>query len=120
MKDNVFNSLPIIAHAIARRCGVRVRCGGSQAFTDGNIVQLPESDSIPRNALLGYLVHECAHVRYTDFSIGFDNELVRWLTNVYEDTRVERKIRKDYLGAARLLTATMQFLQRQSPPPVES
>ena len=113
MKDNVFNSLPIIAHAVARRCGVRVRCGGSQAFTDGNIVRLPESSSIPRPVLLGYLVHECAHVRYTDFTVQHENDLIRWLTNVYEDARVERKIRAAYLGASRLLIATMSFLQQE-------
>ena len=120
MKDNVFNSLPIIAHAIGRRCGVRVRCGGSQAYTDGNIVQLPESSSIPRPVLLGYLVHECAHVRYTDFSIQHDNDLIRWLTNVYEDARVERKIRSAYLGASRLLMATMAFLQQEPLEPSQS
>ena len=113
MKDNVFNSLPIITHAVARRCGVRVRCGGSQAFTDGNIVQLPESSTIPRPVLLGYLVHECAHVRYTDFTVQHENDLIRWLTNVYEDARVERKIRAAYLGASRLLIATMSFLQQE-------
>ena len=120
MKDNVFNSLPIIAHAIARKCGVRVRCGGAQAYTDGNIVQLPESGTVPRNALLGYLVHECAHVRYTDFSIAYSNDLVRWLTNVYEDTRIERKIRKAYLGASRLLMATMRYLQQEPQQPIQS
>ena len=120
MKQNVFNSLPIIAHAVARRCGVRVQCGGSQAFTDGNIVVLPEHETVPRPVLLGYLVHECAHVRYTDFSVTHDNALSRWLTNVYEDARVERKISTDYVGANRLLLATMSFLAKEPTPEPQS
>ena len=116
MKTNIFNSLPIIAHAVGRKCGVKVQCSGDTACTDGRVVVLPESETIPQDALLGYLVHECAHIRYTDFSIAFENSLIRWLTNMYEDARIERKISKEYIGAHRLLISTMQFLQNEEQP----
>lgn len=115
MQENVLNSLPIIAHAIGRKCGVKVCVNsGTQAYTDGRTVVLPNTPSIPRDALLGYLVHESAHIRYTDFTVQRDSKVIAWLTNVYEDARIERKIAKEYIGASRLLLATMRYLHKDS------
>ena len=64
-------AMPIVASALGRKFGVRVTIGGDDAQTDGRTIQVPalppDSQLIP--VAWGYLAHEAAHVRYTDFDV---------------------------------------------------
>ncbi len=72
MKLNTLtNALPIVAAAYGRKFGVNVQVGGSRAGTDGQTINIPGivEDSITKTLAWGYLAHEAAHVRYTDFEV---------------------------------------------------
>ena len=72
------------------------------------------------DADVGYLTHECAHLRFSGISHNADNQMQKWmkktgksgeqtwsLVNALEDIRIERKIVDDvYPGAKRYLEAS--------------
>ena len=68
---HIIGSLPLLASILGRKYGVQVRIGGSKAFTDGNIIQLPglpfDCDDTLLGLVRGMLDHESAHIRDTDF-----------------------------------------------------
>ena len=68
----VMRSLPLVASVLGRKYGVQVEMGGADAYTDGKTIHLPALPSEVPDTLLamarGYLDHEAAHVRETDFS----------------------------------------------------
>lgn len=102
--QNFLNSLPIVAGCLGNKLGVMVRLG-KQACTNGAIITIPAdtSDKISREELLGFVVHEASHIRYTDFSCIGETPLERMLTNALEDSRIERLIGQEYAGAKFLL-----------------
>ncbi|WP_235201182.1 vWA domain-containing protein [Photorhabdus aegyptia] len=124
----IYNSLPIVARALSSQLGVDVTVGGKTAFTyqdhDRFCINIP----FYRNAeelseiLLGYLVHESAHVRFTDFKF-FEKKLAskvqsgkyNWdvlhkLVKVTEDLRIERAIGRRFPGTPTFLKALNTFL----------
>ncbi|MCR5625219.1 MAG: hypothetical protein K6G11_08275 [Lachnospiraceae bacterium] len=105
----MFNSIapmPIIVKNYARKFGVTVRMQGSLAYTNGKTITIPRldiTDPIKARLAYGYLAHESAHVRYTDFSIlkrkeFKNNELMFSLFNILEDSRIENLISKEFIG----------------------
>lgn len=111
MKYNVFKSFQITAACLARNCGVEVRFEGTMACTDGKIIYLPAYEvKTDRDEMLGFLAHESAHVRFTNFSIQPNSQYEHWLTNIFEDTRIEREIQKIYPGCAVWLTKLVEKL----------
>ena len=97
-------ALPIVGSALGRKMGVRVEVAGRKACTDGECIWLPAFDpQRPEQEALcwGFLSHEAAHVRYTDFYLDYEGSaLRRRLTNLLEDIRIERAISQEYPGAA--------------------
>ena len=88
------------------KLGVRVIIGDKKtACTDGDTIYLP---SLPINAperlvglVNGYLDHEAAHIRHTDFETLTQtpmSNLERYVCNVIEDWRVETTLIKRYPG----------------------
>jgi cobaltochelatase CobT len=71
MQHTLRNALPIVAAALGRKLGVEVGVGGHDACTDGLRIQIPDvpEDPASRDLAWGYLAHEAAHVRYTDFVV---------------------------------------------------
>ena len=71
MQNSLRNALPIVAAALGRKFGVEVGVGGHDACTDGKRIQIPDvpDDPASRDLAWGYLAHEAAHVRYTDFTV---------------------------------------------------
>ena len=76
----------------------------------------------------GYLSHEAAHVRYTDFDLDYEGSVLRRrLTNLLEDIRIEGEISREYPGAAFSLAEVVQQLvakgrlgaPKKSDPPVK-
>lgn len=92
-KQLLRDTLPILAAAYGRQFGVSIRIGGDQAYTNGQIIQLPLiEDPDLKNVVLGYLVHEAAHIRLTDFQIWNQTKsgIERSLANIFEDVRIEK------------------------------
>ena len=111
--------------------GVRVEVSGNKACTDGQCIWIPAFDvERPEQEALcwGFLAHEAAHVRYTDFYLDYEGSaLRRRLTNLLEDIRIEKAISQEYPGATFSLAEVVQQLvaegrlgaPKKSDPPVK-
>jgi cobaltochelatase CobT len=106
MKKNktLNNAFPIVAAALGNKFGVNVKVGGSDAFTDGKTINLPAynlEDSSYKDVAWGYLAHEAAHVRFTDFT-DFTNATTspirKSIVNILEDIRIEKSMIQIYPG----------------------
>ncbi len=102
--DAVKNSFPLVAAALTEHTGIEIEIGGSAAYTSGKVVHLPalplDADETLVGVARGYLDHELAHCIFTSFETvaQIQGELVRWLTNLFEDIRVERRMAERYVG----------------------
>lgn len=118
-KNALVGALPLIAQMLGRKLGVKVEIGGAKAYTDGQTIHLP---SLPlENRALeilanGFIDHEAAHLRYTDFTVSAPPGLAKLLTNLLEDIRIEQALGVDYPGSRHNLAALVDFLE-QSPDP---
>ncbi len=111
-KTTLFNALPIVAAAYAERFGVNVVIGGDTAYTNGKSINLPNipEDYPHKDALWGYLAHEGAHVRFTDFSVHRNQGIHAELTNIIEDCRIEQLMIKAYPGTGKTLLETASYM----------
>jgi cobaltochelatase CobT len=96
-------ALPIVAKALGDRYQVQVAIGGSQAHTDGDTIYLPALPADDQDAAVlayGYLDHEAAHVRFTDWDAmgALTTPLHHALWNVFEDVRIEREMVRRFPG----------------------
>lgn len=98
------NAFPIVAAALGNKFGVNVKVGGTGAFTDGKTINLPAynlEDSSYKDVAWGYLAHEAAHIRFTDFT-DFSNAATspirKAIVNILEDIRIEKLIMGIYPG----------------------
>lgn len=104
--NNLSHALPIMVNNYAKLFGVSVRIQGSTAYTNGRVITIPRLDiknPIKARLAYGYLAHESAHIRYTDFSVlkkdKIRNNLFLFsLFNILEDSRIEALISKEYIG----------------------
>lgn len=104
-------SLPIVAAALGRLCGVKIQFGYSTPATDGETIYMPLMPSIDEDTerqTLGTLCHECGHVRFTDMKAGGRKPTTfeHAIDNALEDVRIEREMGRLYLGAESLFRAT--------------
>jgi cobalamin biosynthesis protein CobT len=101
----VTRSLPLVASVLGRKYGVKVEISGSDAYTNGQTIHLPALPlDIPDTFLAlarGYLDHEAAHVRDTDFhalkQAGL-SPLEMHVWNTIEDWRVENRLAEIFPG----------------------
>lgn len=96
--NGIFGALPIVANHYGQRLGVKVRvvAGQSTGSTNGKEILLPNVD---RPEIWGLLVHEAAHVRYTDFDAPHDFKGLQFsLLNTVEDIRIEAALMQEYPG----------------------
>ncbi|NEV62338.1 VWA domain-containing protein [Thiorhodococcus minor] len=109
-------AMPIVATALARKFGVAVIVGGSQAQTDGQTIWLPDlpATSALRPVAWGLLAHEASHVRHTDMAVfqsaGAASPLRQHLLNILEDSRIERAIRQSYPGTRATLEQVIDWM----------
>ena len=114
--NSLTNALPIVAAAYGRKFGVAVQVGGTVAQTDGLTIAIPAigDDPVARTLAWGYLTHEAAHVRYTDFDAvrrtAAKGPLAKGILNILEDVRVENAILGPYPGARGTLDAVNGWL----------
>lgn len=104
MKD-IMASLPLVASVLGERYGVEVLVGGSEAKTDGTTIYLPALPLDSEESLIalarGFLDHEAAHIRHTDFqelSAASLTPLKKHIWNSIEDWRVEHALADIYPG----------------------
>lgn len=100
-------SLPIVAAALGRLCGVAIEFGGQVPATDGKTIYMPMPETMTEEdelKVLGILCHEAGHVRLTDFgNVGHKlSHLERAIDNALEDCRIERTMNRLYPGAESL------------------
>ncbi|NEX21801.1 VWA domain-containing protein [Thiorhodococcus mannitoliphagus] len=109
-------AMPIVATALARKFGVAVIVGGTQAQTDGRTIWLPDlpATSHLRPVAWGFLAHEASHVRHTDMAVfqtaGAASPLRQHLLNILEDIRIERAIRHQYPGTRATLERVIDWM----------
>jgi cobalamin biosynthesis protein CobT len=105
MASPFINSLPLVASALGRRYGTKVFIGSEWAASDGCNIFLPslplDSSSETLQLARGYLDHEAAHIRETDFNLAKKAMLSpfeKHLWNSIEDFRVEKILGTQYPG----------------------
>jgi len=110
---------PIVAAALGRKFGVEVVIHGNLPRTNGKVIVLPVLPDDPKvtDVAWGYLAHEAAHVRYTDFSADrHENSEVRLsLQNRIEDVRIERNLGQEYPGTIRTLEQAILWIAHERP-----
>lgn len=139
---SIYDSLPIVARALADQLNTTVTVGGTDAYAsvvDGNAsINIPYYKNAEElsDAILGFTVHEAAHIRHTEFGLlkhEFDalasetivttnefNEIVSTgrynekvlhsLWNIAEDLRIERLIVQNFPGSLRFLQAVRSLV----------
>ncbi len=103
----IIRCLSLLASTLGRKYGVTVEIGGAQAYTDGKTIRLPslpaEADQTFLGLVRGYLDHEAAHVRFTDFELVQSTDatpLLHHVWNILEDWRIERQMAVVFPGCA--------------------
>lgn len=111
-RKTIHNALPIVAAAYGEKFGVKVVVSGDDAYTDGKTVTIPRlpEDYPNMDPLWGFLAHECAHVRFTDFGVRRGTGLRSHLSNILEDLRIEQEMIREYPGTRQTLSSTAQFM----------
>ena len=102
---DILSSLPMLASILGDQYGIEVRIGGSEAKTNGKIIYLP---SLPLDCdrdlvalARGFLDHEAAHIRHTDFQAikaARMNPVTFNLFNTLEDWRIEQRLAAIFPG----------------------
>ena len=114
-RKTLHNALPILCAAYSQKVGVPIVISGQSAYTDGNTIVIP---NIPESwgnydALWGYLAHESAHVRLTDWDVVPTKKgLVHSMFNITEDCRIERAMIKLYPGMSHTLNEVARYMSR--------
>lgn len=103
---DILNCLPLLASVLGDQYGVQVRIGGNEACTNGKIIQLPSLPMDCEPELLamarGFVDHEAAHIRHTDFGVlqAANLDPVTFnLFNCLEDWRIEKKLSGIFPGS---------------------
>ncbi|MDP2203333.1 MAG: VWA domain-containing protein [Methylicorpusculum sp.] len=114
--QNLNNAFPIVAAALGNKFGVKVSVGGDDAYTNGDSIHLPALDTEDTNIqdiAWGYLAHEAAHVRFTDFGEfrnAATNPLRKNIVNILEDIRIEKSMQDPYPGTKRTTEKVVEYL----------
>jgi len=122
MTSSILNAMPIVASTYADQMGVNIVVS-NQASTDGKTINTV-LDETNLAASWGYLCHEAAHIKHSDFTIQSDlqfrNEVIGAklanhpiffsLVNMLEDNRIEFLFMQEYPGMNRTFNAMNQHL----------
>lgn len=113
----IMRSLPLVASVLGRKYGVKVEIGGHAAYTDGKAIHLPslplDAPEILINLARGYIDHESAHLRETDFEalkLASLSPLEMHIWNTIEDWRVENKLAALFPGCRQNFTWLIEHL----------
>ncbi|WP_317073502.1 VWA domain-containing protein [Vibrio cholerae] len=116
MNHPLKNALPIVAAAYGEKFGVKVLIQGQDAFTDGERIVIPSAnpdDPHYQQIAWGYLAHEAAHIRHTNFDMvqkASSKPIRKALLNIIEDVRIENELAKDYPGTRRSISQVIEYM----------
>ncbi|MEL4485254.1 VWA domain-containing protein [Shewanella algae] len=116
MNHPLKNALPIVAAAYGEKFGVKVLIQGQDAFTDGERIVIPTANSDDphyQQIAWGYLAHEAAHIRHTNFDMvhkASSKPIRKVLLNIIEDIRIENELAKDYPGTRRSISQVIEYM----------
>ncbi len=116
MNHPLKNALPIVAAAYGEKFGVKVLIQGQDAFTDGERIVIPTAnpdDPHYQQIAWGYLAHEAAHIRHTNFEMvqkASSKPIRKTLLNIIEDVRIENELAKDYPGTRRSISQVIEYM----------
>lgn len=116
MNHPLKNALPIVAAAYGEKFGVKVLIQGQDAFTDGERIVIPTAnpdDPHYQQIAWGYLAHEAAHIRHTNFNMvqkASSKPIRKALLNIIEDVRIENELAKDYPGTRRSISQVIEYM----------
>ncbi len=116
MNHPLKNALPIVAAAYGEKFGVKVLIQGQDAFTDGERIVIPTAnpdDPHYQQISWGYLAHEAAHIRHTNFDMvkkASSKPIRKALLNIIEDVRIENELAKDYPGTRRSISQVIEYM----------
>ncbi|MER1759927.1 VWA domain-containing protein [Proteus mirabilis] len=116
MNHALKNALPIVAAAYGEKFGVKVLIQGQDAFTDGERIVIPTAnpdDPHYQQIAWGYLAHEAAHIRHTNFEMvqkASSKPIRKALLNIIEDVRIENELAKDYPGTRRSISQVIEYM----------
>jgi cobalamin biosynthesis protein CobT len=104
MKFHFESAMEKLARILARQYHIDVVFEGSQAKTDGKKIYLPQFRALTeelKQDLHGFLDHEVAHCKFTDFTPyqAIRNKLVQNLANAAEDIRIEKAMVGEFAGS---------------------
>lgn len=112
---DIMRCFPLLASVLGDKYGVKVQIGGDTAKTDGNTIHIP---AMPLNMdgeimaiARGYLDHEAAHIRHTDFMALAEARMdaaTAWIFNAIEDWRVENRLCSIFPGCRANFNALIQ------------
>ena len=130
-RGSLERAFPVMAAVYGHKFGVKVQVQGRDAYTNGDVINIPNLDP-PQNpnrewldhelrhleaelreAAFGYLAHESAHVRWTDFEVygsSAPNPLRQTICNIIEDIRIETLIRQVFPGTRDTLMKVVDYL----------
>lgn len=121
LQTDLVRALPIVAAAYGEQFGVNVVLSGTDAYTDGKTIYLPLLNAMSelREVLFGYLAHEAAHVRSSDFNTlkKCKSPMEKSFTNLIEDIRIERLIQEVFPGTQFTLSAMWSYIVEQGMSP---
>lgn len=102
---DILNCLPLLASVLGEQYGVQVHIGGKTTCTNGRVIYLPSLpvDCEPELLALarGFVDHEAAHIRHTDFDalqVANLDPVTFNLFNCLEDWRIEEKLSAIFPG----------------------
>lgn len=110
-RKTLIGGLLIVLQTLCQRYGVRMTMGGNTAYTDGEVINIPDLPPDDESALLlarGYGDHESAHVAFTNFAV----QITPWV-NLIEDVRIEELQGSKYLGCAVNLKNLATYLKEK-------
>jgi cobaltochelatase CobT len=109
--STVIGGLRIALQALGAKMGVTLRIEGDQAYTNGSdiiIPTLPPDDHKAAVLARGYVDHEAAHVRHSDF----ERDMGTW-GELIEEVYIEKKQCEDYPGCAINLRDLIAILKHE-------
>lgn len=98
----LIKALPIVAAALGKKHGIKVsiRSDITTAATDGKTIFLPVLPETDEALVLarGFIDHESAHIRFTNFKVNMGKGLKKSLINILEDIRIEQRLGRELPG----------------------
>ena len=106
-----------LASGMGRKHGIKIHFGNfDTAATDGTTIALPLTSKENSWIVRGFLDHESAHIRLTNFDLVPNRSVfIRSIWNIIEDIRIEARMPLLYPGMASNFRALIRELRNTNP-----